>query len=238
MAASLNSRFVPDFVIVWLDGNVAQIRNNVSSKTDLANNANLNAAPTNNRSHDIDNFILRIDPNMNSERTTNIINNVLHMFTDREECVNIINQNLEDNKKVFLIVSGQMGAPIVRQMCNKLSDHIYVFCGRRDSHEWTDEYAQHLVVYDDETGVFAKVLSDIGIHYLQKNDDNTCSPLDAIEYLQCARQFFMRASRLDRVNRIDYLTIVDDALKERQESSDNRNKDNEKDSISQDAMDA
>ncbi|CAF1151332.1 unnamed protein product [Adineta ricciae] len=239
MAELRTSDFQPGFVIAWLDVNMGQLNNNEASKNELASSANLSCAPANAQFDNINHLIQQSSTGLGNGAVNSLIKDVLRMFTERQQCIDFVRQSLDAKKKVFLIVSGSIGAPVVRELHQKLSGCIYVFCGDRNAHPWTDEYSQHLVVYDDELGVFANVLSDIGIYYLQKADEKSCSVEDAIRYLHWARQFFYRARRLDGVKREEYIEMVDDAIQERNNSLPNPIEfdDDTMDFTSQEAMD-
>jgi hypothetical protein len=225
MATSNDTNIKPDHVIIWLDENMSVGRNNRPSKIDLANNANVNCPPSNERSSDIDNFIGSVDENMKDDDYNDPNKSPLRMFIDQNKCIECIEENLKAKKQPFLITSGAMGASIVPVVYKQLSGYIYIFCGQRDLHTWTDEYKNDLEVYDDETGVFAKVLLDIGIYYMKKSDG-----APSIQYLQWARRFVLRAVNLDRINREWLLQEINDRLA----SLDNRNNEND-DNMAQDA---
>ncbi|CAF0870429.1 unnamed protein product [Rotaria sordida] len=173
MATSNVTEMKSDHVIAWLDKNMGVSQNNRSSKKDLASSANVDCILSNERLHDINYLIHSDDPYINDEQWNDLIINVLQMFTDEEKCIKFIDDNLMANKQPFLIVSGQIGVSFLPKIYQKLSGYIYVFCGQRHSHEWTGEYLNHIEIYDDETGCFAKVLIDIGIYYLKKGQEET-----------------------------------------------------------------
>ena len=218
MAETQISDFQPGFVIAWLDANMGQPSNNETSKNELASSANLSCVPAADQFDNINYLIQQTFPNLSNGPVNSLIKDVLRMFIDQQQCIDFVRQGLKVGKKVFLIVSGSIGAPVVRELYRELTGCIYVFCGDRNAHQWTDEYSQYLVVYDDELGVFAHVLSDIGIYYLQKHYEESCSAMDAIRYLHWARQFFYRARRLDGVKREEYIQMADDAIQERKNS--------------------
>ena len=212
MATSNDTKIKPDHVIIWLDTNMSVGRNNRPSKIDLARNASVDCLPSDERSGDIDNFIDSVDQNMNNDGFNDVNNSPLRMFTDKDKCMECIDDNLKAKKQPFLIASGAMGATIVPEICNNLSGYIYIFCGRRDLHSWTDEYSNHLEVYDDETGVFARVLSDIGVYYMKKADETSENQTCLIQYLQWAQRFIRRAIKLDKFNREELLKEINDRL--------------------------
>ncbi|CAF1306807.1 unnamed protein product [Rotaria sp. Silwood1] len=234
MTTSSVAEIKPSHVIIWLDKNMGVSQNNRTSKKDLASNANVDCIPSNERSYDINNLIRFDDPNMNDEQWNSLIQNVLQMFTDEESCIKFIDDNLIANKQPFLIVSGQMGVTFMPRIHTKLSGYIYVFCGQRHLHEWTDEYLKHIEVYDDESGVFAKVLADIGIYHFRKSEE-TLNKTNAIKYLEWARRLFMRAIQLDHIKRTDYLNMIDKALTELKASQLNDDNDDQAEKIGHDA---
>jgi hypothetical protein len=212
MAQPGDTEIRPNHAIAWLDRNMAVRRNNETCKHDLASSANPDTLPSNERWLDIDNLIQTIDPHKTDEQGPELINNVLHMFIDEEKCMEFIDESRRTNIQVFLIASGQMGASIVPKIYKELSGRIYIFCGQRVLHDWTDKYSRHIEVYDDEKGVFAKVLQDIGIYYYMKSEEETSDRASVPEYLRWARRLIVRSSRLDQVNRDDYLKLINDTL--------------------------
>lgn len=215
MAASSYTGVKPDHVIIWLDKNMGVYENNKSSKKVLDENANLDRLPANEYSPEIDNLIFSMDPELNGENFDDLVKSPLRMFIDKNECIKCINDSIEAKKQPFLIASGQMGALIVPEIHKKLSRYIYIFCAQINLHEeWTQPYETDIEIYDDEKGVFARVLSDIGIYYLLKGQNGTLNPTSAIQYLHWARRLFMSASKLDNIKREDYLKCVRDELTE------------------------
>jgi hypothetical protein len=204
----------PDHVIVWLDKNMGQPPANRDCKTELATSANPDNLPSRESFSDIDILIQRINLNGNDQQQYELINNVLHMFTNEEDCIKFIHQSREANKKVFLITSGEMGASIVPKIYQQLSGSIYIFCAQRLIHdEWAAPYSTGVEIYDDEKGVFAKVLLDIGIYYYMRTEEETLSNANAIEYLTWAQRLVIRASELNpRIDRNGYLTPIDEKL--------------------------
>ena len=212
MAVANDTEIRPNHIIVWLDKNMGMKQNNRPSKIDLATNATIDCVPSNERSLDIDNFIRAVDDNMDNEKFYDSDQSSLQMFTNENECINFIDNNIKEKRQSFLVTSGAMGASIVPKIYAKLSNYIYIFCGQRDLHSWTDEYTNHLEVYDDETGLFARILYDIGLYYVQKSDESISDPKSSIQYLRWAQLFVRRASNLDRVNRQALLEYIDEQL--------------------------
>jgi hypothetical protein len=240
MATSSVTEIEADHTIIWLDKNMGVSRNNRPSKIDFASNVNINCVPSNERSHDIDNLIGSEDPSMNEEQWNSLIKDVLKMFTDENSCIEFIDANLLAGKQPFFIVSGGMGRSAVPKICKKLSGYIYVFCGQRDLHTWTDDHSTDIEVYDDETGVFAKVLADIGIYYLKKSeaidtDTEILDPTSSIKYLEWSRRLFTRATQLDRIGRSDYLNLIDSAMVNLRASRSNDSNNDQMDTIAQEA---
>jgi hypothetical protein len=219
MATSGDIEVKPNHVIIWLDKNMGVSENNQSSKAVLDTNANLDRPPSPEYSPDIDNFICHMNSDLNDEKYDDLIKSPLRMFIQKPECIKCINDSIEAKKQPFLIASGQMGALIVPEIYKRLSRFIYIFCAQRDAHEeWTGPYETGMEIYDDEKGVFAKVLSDIAVYYLLKGQNETSNQTRAIKYLHWARRLFMSASKIDNIKRKDYLQCVRDELDERQVS--------------------
>lgn len=214
MATANNNIVTPDHIIIWLDRNMCVPENNKSSKKILNNNANVNHLEPDPELSEINRLICLIDPELNEDRFENLIRSPLRLFTDKDECIKCIHDNIEAQKKIFLITSGQMGALIVGDVHRLLSGCIYVFCAQRHLHEtWTKPYENDIEIYDDEKGVFAKVLADIAIYYLIRGQENgTENPTAAIQYLRWAKQLFKRATKIDHIQRNGYLTILDKEL--------------------------
>ena len=135
------------------------------------------------------------------------------MFTNENECIRCINESIQAGKQVFLITSGQTGAQIIPQVHTLLSGYIYVFCGQRSLHEqWTRPYEKDIEMYDDEKGLIAKVLLDIGVYYLTKGQAATENPAAATQYFHWARRLIQNATRIDRIQRDDYLNFITQEL--------------------------
>lgn len=216
MATAGDNVIKTDHVIIWLDPHMGVQKNNESSKNILDKNANLDRPLESEYSSEIDDLIINITSEMSEQKFEDLIKSPLRMFVDESECIKCINDNIEAKKQPFLIASGQKGKLLVPKIHAKLSGHIYIFCARRDLHaEWTQLYDNDLVVYDDEKGVFAKVLSDIAIHYLTKAQNEISNERDALQYLCWAKRLFISATKLDQVNRKDFLECVHDELNER-----------------------
>jgi hypothetical protein len=161
----------------------------------------------------LENFIHNIHPHLNETRFDALVRSPLRMFTDETECVKCINDNVRANKRVFLITSGQTGAQIIPQIHDKLSGYIYVFCAQRNLHErWTGPYEKDIEIYDDERGVFAKVLLDIGVYYLTKGQAATENPAAATQYFYWARRLIESATKIDGIKREDYLNYIKEEL--------------------------
>jgi hypothetical protein len=220
MATSRRSGIKPDHVIIWCDRNMAVEENNKDSKAVLGENADVNR-PEPTELTEIDRLICSIDPYLNRIRFHDLIRSPLRMFTNENECFKCINDSIEANKRVFLITSGQTGSKIIPEIFKepeiyrKLSGSTYIFCARRYLHEqWTAPYEKDIEIYDDERGVFAKVLLDIGIYYLTKGQDEAGTPTNVPEYLYWARRLIQSATKIDGINRDDYLKCIQDDLSE------------------------
>ncbi len=224
MAMAGDITIKPDHVIIWLDKNMCKSGNNESSKNVLDNNANLHRSEEDEWAVEIDKLICKIDPELNEVRFETLITSPLRMFTEKNECIKCIHDSLEAKKQPFLITSGQMGALIVPEIHQKLSGKIYVFCAQRKVHEeWTRLYDKHIEIYDDEKGVFAKLLSDIAIYYYSKSQDNPPNAKAVTQYLKWAQQLFKRASKIDGFDRKDYLQYIREGLLEQRASQTNAN---------------
>jgi hypothetical protein len=220
MATSGSSGVKPDHVIIWCDRNMAVEGNNDASRAILNVNADVNR-PESSEQPDINYFICNINPYLNKTKFQTLIRSPLRMFTNENECMKCINDNIEANKKVFLITSGQTGKEIIPEVYEnldvyqKLSGSTYVFCAQRSLHEqWTRPYEKDIEIYDDERGVFAKVLLDIGIYYLTKGQDEPGNPTGVPQYLYWARRLIQSATKVDGINRDDYLNCIRDDLSE------------------------
>jgi hypothetical protein len=218
MATSGSSGIKPDHVIIWCDKNMAVEDNNKGSKAVLDVNADLNRPPSNEQP-DINYFICHMDPYLNKTKFEVLIKSPLRMFTNENECMKCINDNIEANKRVFLITSGQTGAVIIPavyqklDVYQKLSGSTYVFCAQRTLHEqWTGPYEKDIEIYDDERGVFAKVLLDIGVSYITKCNEATANPAAATQYLYWAQRLIQSATKVDGIKRDDYLNYIQEQL--------------------------
>jgi hypothetical protein len=219
MATSLDTEVKPDHVIIWCDKNMAVEGNNEASKATLGEKANLNLPEPTGYCPEIDDFICNINPYLNQSKFDALIKSPLRMFISQNECMKCINDSIEANKRVFLITSGEMGALIIPELhkkpevYKKLSGSIYIFCGRRDLHaKWTGPYEKDIVIYDDDKGVFAKVLLDIGVYYLIKGQNGTGNPASATQYFYWAKRLIKSATKVDGIKRDDYLKCIQEEL--------------------------
>jgi len=204
----------PNHVIIWLDANMGVARNNRPSKKDLANNTNLDSLPSDERSLDIDNFIHSVDQNMNNENFHDLIKNPLRMFTDKTECIKCINDSIEAKKQIFLIVSGTMGQLIVPEIDSILSGFIYIFCGDTNKHldTWACNHLDHIIMFDDETDLFVRLLRDIGKYYKKKSEEASANQTNSIEYLKWAQRLVLRANKKDQIGGQKLLKEINDKL--------------------------
>jgi hypothetical protein len=191
---------------------------NKASKAVSNEYADLNHPPASEQP-DINYFICNINPYLNKSKFEVLIKSPLRMFTNENECMKCIKDNIEANKRVFLITSGATGSLIIPELyekldvCQKLSGSSYVFCAQRDLHErWTRSYEKHIEIYDDERGVFAKVLLDIGISYITKAQEATANPAAATQYLYWAQRLIKSATKVDSIKRDDYLNYIQEQL--------------------------
>jgi hypothetical protein len=204
----------PDHVIIWLDKNMGEAQNNLPSRKDLSNNASIDSLPSDERKHDIDNFIRCYEQNMNNEKINDLTKSPLRMFTDHKECIKCIHDSLEAKKRVFLIVSGQMGALIVPQIYEKLSGYIYIFCADVLKHidEWAGDYTEHIQIFDIETVLFIRLLRDIARYYIKKSGESSSNQANSIKYLQWARRLVLRANKMDKEGGKMLLKDIEDKL--------------------------
>ena len=214
MASSTNSEIQPDHIIIWCDRNMGQRNTNEDAKAVLEEHANVVRLPSGEPAPDIDQFICHMNPYLNQSRFDNLIKSPLRMFTNENECLKCIQDSIQAKKRVFLITSGQTGAIIIPQIHQILSGYIYVFCAQISLHEeWSGPYEKDIIFYDDDKGVFARVLADIGAYYLSKAGDIEDSvPATAAQYYYWARRLIMSASRVDQHNRKDHLNYIEGAL--------------------------
>ena len=209
MAAASSSTPQPDHVIVWLDENMAVTGNYTSEKELLEAASDLTPPPQPISSQ----LILAAAPELALEIHEHLIIRPLNMFSDENKCLRFINDSLTAGKKVFLITSGQKGRLIVPQVHNILSRSIYVFCGNRQWHEqWARPYDNDIEIYDDDQGVFGKVISDIAIHYLTKGQNRQDGPTAAAQYLKWSVRLFRSATLIDGIDRTDFINVVNEEL--------------------------
>ena len=209
------SSFTPtsDHVIVWLDENMAVTGNYTSEKELLETDVDLTSLPQSISSQRINELILATAPELTSEIREHLIIRPLNMFSDENVCLRFIQDSLAAGKKVFLITSGQKGRLIVPQVHNILSRSIYVFCGNRQWHEqWARPYDNDIEIYDDDQGVFGKVISDIAIHYLTKGQNRQDGPTAAAQYLKWSVRLFRSATLIDGIDRTDFINVVNEEL--------------------------
>ena len=212
MATANDSLIQPDHIIIWCDQNMGVADNNKDSKAVLDEHADLERPPTNEYSTDIDRFICNINPYLNKKKFEDLIRSPLRMFTNEIECLKCIHDSEQAKKHVFLITSGQTGTVIIPKVHKLLSGRIYIFCAQRDLHEqWITPYEKDIEIYDDEKGVFARVLSDIGAYYLTKAG-KTENPIAAVQYYYWARRLYTSATRIDRHNRRDFVDYIENML--------------------------
>jgi len=216
MATSLDTELKPDHVIIWCDKNMAVEGNNEASKATLGEKANLNPPEPTGYCSEIDVLICNISPYLNQSKFDALIKSPLRMFISQNECMKCINDSIEANKRVFLITSGQTGAVIIPELhkkpevYKKLSGSIYIFCAQMDLHaKWIGPYQKDIEIYDDEKGVFVKVLLDIGAYYIQKSQDETVNRTSASRYIYWAKRLIKSATKLDGKNRDDYLDYIE-----------------------------
>ena len=222
MAAASSSTPTSDHVIVWLDENMAVTGNYTSEKELLETGVDLTSLPQSISSQRINELILATAPELTSEIREHLIIRPLNMFSDENVCLRFIQDSLAARKKVFLITSGQKGRLIVPQVHNILSRSIYVFCGDRQLHEdWTQQYRNDIEVYDDDLGVFGKVISDIAIHYLTKGQNRQDGPIATVQYLRWSIQLFKSATLIDKIDRTAYIDAVNEELEDLQSQQPN-----------------
>ena len=210
-----------DHTILWLDENMAVPENNESTKEVLATGVNLTSICRSSSAERIDQLIVATEKELNINTRDRLITRPLRMFSDENECFQFIIERLAAGKKVFLITSGYKGRLIVPQIHKKLSGSIYVFCGNRQWHEqWSGPYEQDIEIYDDDQGVFGKVISDIAIYYLTKGQDEQCGLTDAIQYLRWSIRLFRSATLIDKIDRADYIDIVNEELTSKEQTDD------------------
>jgi hypothetical protein len=210
MATVGDTEIKPDHIIIWCDQNIGEEENNRASKAILAENADLNRTPSSEDSSDIYDFIYSINPYLNIKKREE---SPLRMFTNENECIKYIYDSIQAKKQPFVITSGQKGALIVPQIYKKLSGYIYVFCAQRNLHEqWTGPYEKDIEIYDDEKGVFAKVLLDIGIYYLKKGQNAIANPASATLYFYWAKRLIKNVTKVDGRERDDYLKCIEEEL--------------------------
>jgi hypothetical protein len=202
MAGCINheTELKPDHVIIWLDKNMGEIRNNRTSKIDLSNNVDIDSLPTEERKTDIDNLIRSCEENMNNEKFNTLIKGPLHMFTDEKECIQCINDSIQAKKRIFLISSGQMGISIVPKIHKILSGYIYIFCAYVEKHinDWAGNYIEDIQIFDEETTVFIRLLRDIARYYIKKSEETFSNQATSIKYLKWARRLVLRANKMDK----------------------------------------
>ncbi|CAF0926493.1 unnamed protein product [Rotaria sordida] len=224
MESSSSSSLKPDHVIIWLDKHMSVERNNRTSKIDLATNATLDDVPSNERSLDIDNLIACADEQCHNEQKLDaLLKTSLHMFTDKNECLESIQEHLADNKRVFFISSGSMGALIVPDIHDLLSRFIYIFCGRITKHDWAFDYTTDLLIFDHETDLFARLLRDIAKYYISKSEKSS-NQANSIEYLKWAFRLAQRANKLDQDD-VKFIKTIEKHLIQLDPSQSNDNAD-------------
>ena len=208
MATASDSVIQPDHVIIWCDRNMAKKENNRESKAILEEHADLRQPILPEYCDEIDRFICYINPYFLQRKFELLIRSPLRMFTDEDECLKCIHDSMLAKKHVFLITSGQTGAILVPEIHKLLSGRIYVFCAQRDLHDkWAQPYEKDIEIYDDDKGVFARVLSDIGAYYLTKAGDTDDSAV-ATQYYYWAQRLYTSATKIDQNNRKDYLDYI------------------------------
>ena len=214
MATRSDSVIQPDHIIIWCDRNMGKKENNKDSKAVLEEHGDVQRPPSPEYCDQIDRFISHISPYLNDRRFELLIKSPLRMFTDENECLKCINDSIEAKKHVFLITSGQTGAILVPQMHTLLSGRIYIFCAQRTVHEqWAQPYEKDIEIYDDDKGVFARVLADIGAYYMTKAG-KTDDSVVAIQYCHWAQRLYISATKIDNNNRKGHLDYIRSMLKD------------------------
>jgi hypothetical protein len=121
----------------------------------------------------------------------------LFAVTTMEECRELIDKY--HHWKIFLITSGTLGAmfvPYLRKQYPSI-ENIYVFCTDIRLHmDWASDFTDNLLMFNFHNDLFARVVYDIGMYYLQQgmilrgSDDHH----RALFYFYTAKKLVMRAN--------------------------------------------
>jgi hypothetical protein len=174
--ALASSEKIPNHMIVWLDLNIGRREDYQRLKAAFSSTADpQNVNPIR--------LIDKDDEEIN--RTTGFeqvkfegVRFLLAAFTNVERCVEFLEQN--QDKRIFLITSGQMGrvaVPLIIKKCrnifidpvtNESYPFIYVFCHGIDRHlDWMGEYLEYLApafVFDKD--VLVRMIRDIANYFV------------------------------------------------------------------------
>jgi hypothetical protein len=211
---------IPDYIIIWLDQYIGLLESNTQLKSIVGEQTNPeNEVPTSPNDEDTGNLI-RFRDNMN-ESFDRIPKN-LKAFSQKEECLECIGNNLKNNKQVFFITSGSMGkviAPDIGQKYPSLKT-IYVFCGYYKAHlGWVDDCLDQnidCIMYDFHTDLLVRLLRDVAEYFISEGDGELTHDkqlaYSAIHYFRWSKILFERANKFATKKIFIRLTYVENRI--------------------------
>lgn len=177
--AYTSSEEIPNHVIVWLDLNIGirddykQLKAAFSSTTDPQHVSPVKLFDKND--DEIDRTVGFEQVNFEGVRF------LLAAFTNIERCVKFLQEN--QDKRIFIITSGQMGKDLLRLITVKCKDifidpvtnepypFIYVYCHGIDrNQEWMCDYIDYLApVFNFDADLLVRMVRDIADYFVDQS---------------------------------------------------------------------
>ncbi|CAF3023821.1 unnamed protein product [Rotaria sp. Silwood2] len=156
------------------------------------------------------------DDNLNTKtKLANVVVNI-KTFNNSRQCIDFLS-SIDENQKVFLIVSGQLGEHIVPEIHHfPQIELIYVFCLNISKHRiWANEYKKVAGVFNDISSICDKLKNDtfsstndlLPFSILDKNDTNKLDP--SFMWFQLLIHILLHMSRTDEAIH----EMIDECLK-------------------------
>jgi hypothetical protein len=201
-----------DHLIIWLDDHIGQDDVCIDLKEKLINAININ----------IDEPLIRdeIDRLILNTNVRSRIGDRLITVRTIDDCLALIDTHY--HKKIFLITSGTLGRYLVPRILSDYPyvDKIFIFCHNIRLHmDWAMDYTDNLLMFDFHNDLFARLLHDIGMYYMDQgiffSDSN--DHMRALYCLYITKKLLMRANHIFSLyNRFSLTTIGEFIAKEEQ----------------------
>ncbi|CAF0943487.1 unnamed protein product [Adineta ricciae] len=167
----------PNHLIIWLDKHIGKTGQCLL----LKRNFFMITDPTTECERSLDKIDIdaRICSNTSLYPRLDGIQFVLRVFDDPTTCYKTIENNLD--KRIFLISSGSKGEVIVPRVVQNFPEQfgttqaIYIFCAKMNmretdgagaaTNEWALDYSDHILMYDHEDCLLARLVFDIGKYF-------------------------------------------------------------------------